>query len=362
LIADILLDEFLFLNSDEIATSHNIGNHIAALADLFKRREAIKDAQRLVEDLSDRSRPFAEIIYGFDDKIEKRGIEQGKRQGATKISELIAPALAKFEQKLSGTYTGGIEFGLPEFDKTMCALEPGEYCLLAARPGRGKTSMALQVIRHNAIVKANPVLLLSLEMTKGSIAARLITSHAKVSLDGINRGVLPKIDFPKIACTVHEIAGAPIWIDDSAGMPISKLEKVTRKYVALYGIKLIVLDHIGFVTGDKEFNRNAELTKISSRLLGLFKTCQVPGIVLSQLSRSVEQRADPRPTLSDLRDSGSLEQDAHRVIFIYESEKGYELIVAKNRDGRVGSVPVVMDKETMNFYDVDTNHTEQGGW
>ena len=365
LLSDIYPEAMAELYSEEVAGSSDLKTYYKIIRDLFYRRETIKACQRLSNTLSDREVPFAEAIQEFE-KVSIPGTFQKNEKGAVKICDLILPALERFHQKLSRTDTTAIKFGIDAIDSMLGGLDPGEYCIIAARPGMGKTSLALNIAKHNAIRKNIPVLLFSLEMSDGAITDRVITSNANVNLDSIKRGILPKKDFPRIAQTVQQVADAPLYIIDTPGMHISRIEKLVNKYVDLYGIKLLIFDHVKFIKTDPMGNMHREMSDISNRLRTLFKSTNVPGIVLSQLNRSLESRSDPTPKLSDLRESGSFEEDAHKIVFVHrvrtsDPEKTY-LIIGKNRDGKDGMIEVLYDKSIMTFKDIDTNHTEQGGW
>ena len=222
-------------------------------------------------------------------------------------------------------------------------LQPGELIILAARPAVGKTSFALNIARNAAVLAGRPVVVFSLEMSRQSLVQRLICSEAHVDSYMLRTGQADSMAFQKIAKAMDTLTHADLWIDDSPGLAINTLRARARRMKSQHKIELIVIDYLQLMQGGRRDSRVQEVSDISSGLKAIAKELDVPVLALSQLSRAAEQRENKRPQLSDLRDSGSIEQDADVVLFLYregmhnrEIDKGKtELIVAKNRNGPV---------------------------
>ena len=244
-----------------------------------------------------------------------------------------------------------------KLDTLTQGLQPGELIILAARPAVGKTSFALNIARNAAVLAGRPVVVFSLEMSRQSLVQRLICSEAHVDSYMLRTGQADSMAFQKIAKAMDTLTHADLWIDDSPGLAINTLRARARRMKAQHKIELIVIDYLQLMQGGRRDSRVQEVSDISSGLKAIAKELDVPVLALSQLSRAAEQRENKRPQLSDLRDSGSIEQDADVVLFLYregmhnrEIDKGKtELIVAKNRNGPVDDLPLVFIAEQTAF-------------
>jgi len=267
----------------------------------------------------------------------------------------------------------GVVTGVPtsfgDLDKICCGFQPSDFIILAGRPSMGKTSMGL-CIGYNAAMKHDiPVAVFSLEMSKEQLVQRILCAEANVDQQRLRNGTLEEEDWLKLHETAGKLAKAPIYIDDTPGISMRQLRAKARQLKAEKGLGLIVIDYLQMLQGSRRSeNRQQEISEISRSLKGLAKELQIPVLALAQLSRSVEQRPNKRPVMSDLRESGSLEQDADLVMFIYrdeyynpESEKRgiAEIIIAKHRNGPVGSVELVFLKEYTKFVSIIKNTSDQ---
>jgi len=227
-------------------------------------------------------------------------------------------------------------------------LHPGEMIVIAARPSVGKTSLAMNIAEHVAIDLKLPVGVFSLEMTAESLVLRMLCSRARVNLRSIREGFLAERDFPKLTGAAGKLAGSPLFIDDSSGLSILQLRAKARRLHQQYGIKLFVVDYLQLLhsTSRRAENRQQEISDISSGIKALAKELNVPVIVLSQLNREVEREKGRAPRMSDLRESGAIEQDADLIGLLYRPSKGDEedsgarteaeeinLLIAKQRNG-----------------------------
>jgi replicative DNA helicase len=241
----------------------------------------------------------------------------------------------------------GIPTGFIDLDAQLAGLQPSNLVIVGGRPGTGKTSFALGIVAHAAVESRTPVLLFSLEMSHLELTQRMLCSEARVDATRMRNGRLLESDWPKIAHATGRLAEAPVFIDDNPHLTVMEIRAKARRLKSRTGLGLIVIDYLQLMTGRTNAeNRQVEVSEISRGLKILARELEVPVVALSQLSRGLETRADKRPVLADLRESGSLEQDADVVIFLYRDEvynrdspdRGTaEVIVAKHRNGPTGT-------------------------
>jgi replicative DNA helicase len=258
----------------------------------------------------------------------------------------------------------GVPTGLSQLDALLGGLQPSDLVILAARPSVGKTSMALNIAQHAAVREQKKVAVFSLEMSKEQLALRLLSAETGINPRPLQTGFVDETDWSKIAMVMNDMATAQMWIDDSPALSVMELRTKARRLEAeQHGIDLVIVDYIQLMqpsTPNKDANRVQEVSDISRGLKQLARELKVPVVGLSQLSRGVEQRGSAEPRLSDLRESGSIEQDADVVIFLYRDgeqnpEAEVELIkakIAKHRNGPIGEVPLQFRKANTRFYTV----------
>jgi replicative DNA helicase len=258
----------------------------------------------------------------------------------------------------------GIPTGLSQLDALLGGLQPSDLIILAARPSVGKTSFQLNIAQHAAIQQGKKVAIFSLEMSQEQLALRLLSSESGINPRPLQTGFVDETDWSKIATVMNSMASASMWIDDSPALSVMELRTKARRLEAeQHGIDLVIVDYLQLMhssTPNKDNNRVQEVSEISRGLKQLARELKVPVLALSQLSRSVEQRGSAEPRLSDLRESGSIEQDADVVIFLYRdgeqnAESEVELVkakVAKHRNGPIGEVPLQFRKSNTRFYTV----------
>ncbi|MBI5530149.1 MAG: replicative DNA helicase [Candidatus Doudnabacteria bacterium] len=257
----------------------------------------------------------------------------------------------------------GVPTGYVDLDRLLGGLQRSDLIVLAARPSMGKTSLALDIMRHVAVNTKTPVGIFSLEMSKDQLVDRLLSSQSDVSLTKIRTGHLNDEDFEKIGQAMGELSESPIFIDDAAGSNIMEVRTKARRLKSEHDVGLIVVDYLQLMEGRSTENRVQEVSEISRALKLLAREINVPVLALSQLSRGVENRPDKVPQLSDLRESGSIEQDADVVMFIYREDmyKGKEsrrphiaeIHIKKHRNGPVGEVDLYFDGEKTSFRNLD---------
>ena len=258
----------------------------------------------------------------------------------------------------------GVPTGLSQLDALLGGLQPSDLVVLAARPSVGKTSMALNIAQHAAVREKKKVAVFSLEMSKEQLALRLLSAETGINPRPLQTGFVDETDWTKIAMVMNDMATATMWIDDSPALSVMELRtKARRLEVEQRGLDLIVVDYLQLMqasTSNKDSNRVQEVSEISRGLKQLARELKVPVLALSQLSRGVEQRGTAEPRLSDLRESGSIEQDSDVVIFLYRDgeqnpDAEVELIkakIAKHRNGPIGEVPLQFRKSNTRFYTV----------
>lgn len=276
--------------------------------------------------------------------------EQGMRgrRGFVGIKDLLVKAVDRIDQlfQQDQPFTG-VPTGFSDFDEMTSGLQPSDLVILAARPSMGKTTLAINIAENAAIKYKVPVAVFSMEMPGEQLAMRMMSSLGRIDQHRVRTGKLEDDDWPRLTSAVGILADAPLYIDDTPGLSPTELRARCRRLMREHGLGMVVVDYLQLmqVPGNKE-NRTAEISEISRSLKGLAKELNVPVIALSQLNRSLEQRPNKRPVMSDLRESGAIEQDADVIVFIYRDEvynedspdKGSaEIIIGKQRNGPIGT-------------------------
>jgi replicative DNA helicase len=291
------------------------------------------------------------------------------KQSIVSIEAILAESferlddLHKDKQKLRGIPTG-----FKDMDNMLAGLQRSDLFILAARPSMGKTAFALNLAHNVAVGAKEPVLLFSLEMSKEQLVDRLLSMESGVDAWALRTGNLTDSDFEKIGQAMGTLSEAPIYIDDTPGITVSDMRTKARREAHQHQLGLIIVDYLQLMSGggrSNEGNRVQEISEISRGLKGVARELNVPLIALSQLSRSVESRTPQIPQLSDLRESGSIEQDADIVAFIYREEyynpetdrkKITDILIKKHRNGPTGGVELYFDNEKQRFRSLDTRH------
>lgn len=328
----------------------NIRAYAEIVADKATLRAMIDTGTNLVNDGFDPDgRETSEMLSVAEQAIYALAEKRGKgQQGAVNISAALNDAFRVLQDRYEagGTITG-IPTGYTDFDELTAGLQPTDLIILAARPSMGKSAMAMGIAEHAAIVAGKSVAVFSMEMSASQLALRLISSVGQINAQRLRNGQLEDEDWAKCTDAIRTIRGAQIFIDDTPSLSPEQLRARARRLKRDHNLSLIVIDYLQLmqVPGSKE-NRATEISEISRNLKALAKELHVPVIALSQLNRSLETRADKRPVMSDLRESGAIEQDADLVVFLYRdeyytkdecTEKGIaEVIIAKQRNGPTG--------------------------
>jgi replicative DNA helicase len=346
-----------------------IDTYVEIIKERSVRRRLIQTSGQIIRNCLDGGLEAAEALGRAEQSILSLG-EEAIQRGFMQLSHVLHTTLEELEER-PGSMLTGVPSGFMDFDRISQGLNRGNLIIIAGRPGMGKTSFALNVAQHVSIRERKTVGIFSLEMSQQELALRILCSESDISFSRLRSNRVSQKEWTRIIQTVRSIGDAPLYIDDSASPSLLEVASKARRLKAERGVALIVLDYIQLMqAGGKYENRNLEIAAISRGMKQLAKELEIPVLALSQLSRQPERRgSDHRPQLADLRESGSLEQDADMVAFIYRDEiynpkeenKGLaELIIAKHRNGETGTVELVFLGETTSFRNLDRHGMEPG--
>jgi replicative DNA helicase len=352
-----------FLSSliDGMPSAANVEQYARIIKDKSSLRQLIATSNEIIRDALDASSDTDELLDRAEHRIFE--ISEGKmRKGFVSVRDVAFDTMKEIEELMDrGEYVTGVPTGFTRLDSMTAGLQKGDLVILAARPSMGKTALALNIGMHVALEASGSVGFFSLEMSVQQVVRRLITAVAQVDAHKLSTGFLSHKDKDKLLDALHRLSETKMFIDDTAGMTVLEMRAKARRLAAEHGLDLLIIDYLQLMRGaGRQENRNLEIGEISRSVKALAKELQVPVIALSQLSRSPESRSGHRPQLSDLRESGNLEQDADVVAFIFrpevysddpELEGVAELIVGKQRNGPIGTVPLVFLKPFTLFKD-----------
>jgi replicative DNA helicase len=340
--------------------------------DIVKEKYLLRKMIHVCTDVVGRVYDYEGEIDALMDEVERdvlRISEARVTQQSDTIKDLVKRAINQIEDfhQRQGMLTG-VATGFTDFDKMTSGLHAGEMIVIAARPSMGKTSLAMNIAEHVAIEQKLPVGVFSLEMTSESLVLRMLCSRSRVNLRNVRDGFLAERDFPKLTGAAGKLANAPLFIDDSSGLSILQLRAKARRMAQQYGIKLFVIDYLQLLhsTSRRAENRQQEIADISNGVKSLAKELSVPVIVLSQLNRELEKDKNRKPRMSDLRESGAIEQDADLIGLLYKPSSGDDeegsggggeeqdavavnLLIAKQRNGPTGDVNLTFLKSYTRF-------------
>ncbi|HEY7896077.1 MAG TPA: replicative DNA helicase [Gemmatimonadaceae bacterium] len=349
---------------DAVPTSANVEYHARIVKEKALQRRLIETCTALITQAYEGRSTAADLLDEAEQRVFQVSQQRGM-QGFVRIKELMWPTMERIEALQRGGKTiTGVPSGFTDLDEMTSGFQNADLIILAARPSMGKSSLVLNIAQFAAIEKHTPVAVFSLEMSKESLLQRMLTSEARVDAQRLRKGMLRDEDFTRMARAAGTLSAAPIWIDDTSGISLLEIRSKARRLRADAKIELVIIDYLQLISGPSSESRQQEISLISRSLKALAKELNVPVIALSQLSRAPEQRAgDHRPQLSDLRESGAIEQDADVVMFIYRQEvydgptdkdgnslEGRaEVIVGKQRNGPIGFVNLFFHKSYTRF-------------
>ena len=345
--------EYLAILPDKVPTTANVEKYISIVEEKSMLRSLIKTANEIIDLGYDGTEEIEDIMAGAEKKIFDL-IQNKNQKSYTPIKDVLIESFAKLEELYNQkSKITGVPTGFADLDDKTAGLHGSDLILVAARPAMGKTAFVLNIATHAAIREKVPVAIFNLEMSKDQLVNRMLCIEAMVDNNKIRTGKLEEDDWNKLASVIGPMSDSGIYIDDTPGISITEIRTKCRKLKMEKDIGLIIIDYIQLIQGSnskKITSREQEIAEISRSLKILAKELNVPVIALSQLSRAVEQRPDHRPMLSDLRESGSIEQDADIVMFLYrddyynqdsEDKDISEVIIAKHRAGSTGTIKLL---------------------
>ena len=345
--------EYLALLPSKVPTTANAQKYIEIVKEKSMLRNLIKSANEIIDLGYDGTEEVEDIMNSAEKKIFDL-IQNRNKSGYSPIKDVLIESFTKLEELYNRKqHITGVPTGFSELDYITTGLHGSELILLAARPAMGKSAFALNIAANAALKTGTPVAIFNLEMSKEQLVDRMLSSEAMVDSNKIRTGKLEEEDWSKLASVIGPLSESNIFIDDTPGISIMEIRTRCRKLKMEKNIGLIIIDYLQLVQGSnsrKNGTREQEIAEISRSLKILAKELNVPVIALSQLSRAVDSREDHRPVLSDLRESGSIEQDADIVMFLYrddyynkdsEDKDMTEVIIAKHRGGSTGKVKLL---------------------
>ncbi|WP_024614043.1 replicative DNA helicase [Clostridium sp. Ade.TY] len=353
--------------TSSVPTTANLSSYIKIVQEKSTLRKLIKASSSIIEESYNKQGEVENVL----DAAEKRIFDIAEKRTTSDfepLNQVLERGFIEIERLFNnkGEITG-VGSGFVDLDAKTSGFQKGDMVLIAARPSMGKTTFALNIAEYAALREGKSVVIFSLEMSKEQLAYKLLCSEANVDMLKLRTGALDDKDWENIARATGPLSKAKIYIDDTAGVSVMEMRSKCRRLKIEYGIDLILIDYLQLMSGSSSESRQQEVSEISRSIKALAKEMECPVIALSQLSRAPEQRADHRPMLSDLRESGSIEQDADLVMFLYrdeyynketEDKNVGECIIAKQRNGPVGTVKLAWLGQFSKFGNLDTIHTE----
>jgi replicative DNA helicase len=351
---------------DAVPTAANVEYHARIVREKALLRRLIETSTSIVSEAFEGKLAAAELLDEAENRIFQVSQQRGG-EGFTRIKELLWPTMERIEALQRGGKTiTGVPSGFTDLDDYTSGFQPADLVIVAARPSMGKTAFVLNVAQYAAIEHNIPVAIFSLEMSKEALVQRMLTAEARVDAQALRKAKLRDDDFPRLARAAGILSTAPIWIDDSPGITLLEIRSKARRLKADGDIRMVVVDYLQLIQGPASAeSRQQEISLISRSLKALAKELNLPVLALSQLSRAPEQRTGDhkRPQLSDLRESGAIEQDADLVMFLYRQEMydgptdkdgnslegRAEVILGKQRNGPTGIVNLYFHKSYTRF-------------
>ena len=336
--------------SSKVASSAHIEYHARIIAQKYLARELITFTSNIQSKAFDETLDVDDLMQEAEGKLFEIS-QRNMKKDYTQINPIIAEAYEQIQKAAARTDgLSGLESGYTKLDKMTSGWQKSDLIIIAARPAMGKTAFVLSMAKNIAVNFRNPVALFSLEMSNVQLVNRLISNVCEIPSEKIKSGQLAAYEWQQLDYKLKDLLDAPLYVDDTPSLSVFELRTKARRLVREHGVRIIIIDYLQLMSGSvggKSESRQQEISEISRSLKALARELNVPVIALSQLSRAVESRPDKRPMLSDLRESGAIEQDADVVMFIYRDEyynkdsefkKQAEIIIAKQRNGPVGTV------------------------
>ena len=340
---------------EKVPTSANIAAYAKIIKDAATKRELIHIASGLVEEAFDEGKKASQVL----DKGEQAIFSLSQRhltRNFVPIKDALAESFDRLDElhKRAGGLRG-VPTGFPDLDDVLAGFQASNLIILAARPGIGKTALALNMAQHVAVKEKIPVGFFSLEMSSEELVDRLLVAQADIDAWRLKTGKLKEDDFIKLSDAMGELAEAPLFIDDSPGISVLEMRTKARRLQVEQGVQLLVVDYLQLAVSSRQYdNRVQEVSEISQSLKNLARELKIPVIAISQLSRAVEARGTKEPQLADLRESGAIEQDSDVVMFLYrrdeEDLENIALKIAKHRNGPLKTIQLRFRGDRIKFY------------
>jgi replicative DNA helicase len=346
-----------------VPTAGNVEEYGRIVKDHYTKRQLISVASRITEQAFDESTEAASALDLAEQQIFALS-QAHLKQVFMPVKDALAESFDRLDElhKKAGGLRG-LPTGFKDLDNMLAGLQKSNLIILAARPGLGKTAFVLNIARHLAVEEKEPVGIFSLEMSKEELVDRLLVRQADIDAWKLKTGRLEEEDFTRLSDAMGVLAEAPIFIDDTPAISVLEMRTKARRLQVEHGLNLLIVDYLQLVRGRQLENRVQEVSEISMGLKNLARELKVPVLAVSQLSRAVEVRGGARPRLADLRESGSIEQDADVVIFLYrEDEEVPENVtaeIAKHRNGPTGIIKLRFLPNRISFYGMELKRTKE---
>jgi len=346
---------------DSVPTASNVEHYAAIVEEHALRRRLMRAGGEVGSLATSVDQPINDVL----DRAEQAVFAVSERRvgdGLALIDPLLGPAIERAEElNRLGTEVTGLSTGFRDLDRKLAGLHPTNLVVIAARPGMGKTALALNMAQNAALQEA-PVAIFSLEMSREEVVTRLLCAQGRIDSQHLRTGRLTESDFTKLSHAASVLYRKPIYVDDSPGLTVTEIRAKCRRLRRRPGLGLVIVDYLQLMQGTSGENRQQEIATISRNLKNLARELHVPVIAVSQLNRALEAREDKRPRLGDLRESGAIEQDADVVMFIYRHEYYYpeaqetkgmaEINITKHRQGAIGRIDMTFLPEFTLFADM----------
>ncbi len=341
-----------------VPTAAHAAGYAKIIKDYYIKRQMIEAASELVEMAFDEGSETARVLDNAEQAVFSLSQRNVKR-GFVHVKDALAESFDRLDElhKMAGGIRG-VPTGIKDLDDALAGMQESNLVILAARPGMGKTSLGLNIAQYVAVEKKIPVGFFSLEMSSLELVDRMLVSQANIDAWKMKTGNLKEDEFTRLSEAMGVLADSPVFIDDTPGISILEMRTKARRLQVEHGVKMIVVDYLQLATASGRFEgRVQEVQAISQGLKNLARELKVPVVALSQLSRAIEQRGTKIPQLSDLRESGSIEQDADVVMFLYrendENLADYKLNIAKHRNGPLRTIDLTFRGDRVKFFGVE---------
>ncbi len=346
--------------TNKVPTAAHVEHYGRIVRDTAIKRALMNAATKLVDYSMDEGMSSADLLDRAESEVFAIS-QKNLSKAFTSVRDTLAESFDRLDElHKQGEGLRGVSTGFPDLDNALAGMQKSNLLILAARPGIGKSAFALGIAQHVAVAKKRPVGIFSLEMSKEELVDRLLVAQADIDAWRLKTGKLTDEDFTKLSNAMGELAEAPLFIDDTPALSLLEMRTKARRLQVDSGLDLIIVDYLQLAKSRNLENRVQEVGEISQGLKNLARELKVPVLALSQLSRGIESRGVKKPQLSDLRESGSIEQDADVVMFLWredeEKNENIMLDIAKHRNGPLASVPLFFKGDRIRFYSRDTKH------